>query len=379
MKRHVPLVLALCLAVPWPAFADFQYTETTKITGGAIVQMMKMMSVFSKEARQLDQPVTSTVLVKGNRMAHISNDHIQIIDLDKETITNIDPTQKTYSVVTFQQMKQQLEEAQRQAQERAAKQQPQQQQAPPPNVDMSFDVKVRNTGATKQVAGMNANEAILAMNMNAKDKQTGQQGSLAMTNDMWMTPEIPGYAEVREFQRKFAMKMGAMFSGTLTPKMLGMQPGASQGMAEMVKEMSKLKGVPVLQVMRMGTTANGQPLPAASEAPLPPPSSGPQMPSAGEVAEKSATSAITSKLGGLGGFGGFGRKKKQQEQTREDGPDAQKTQAGQAAQNGPAVFMESSTEITSFSSAPVDPARLAVPAGYVEVPADMRRGSGTRP
>ena len=49
-----------------------------------------------------------------------------------------------------------------------------------------------------------------------------------------------------------------------------MQPAAAQGMSDMVKEMSKLKGIPVEQIMRMGATANGEPLPAASEAPLPP-------------------------------------------------------------------------------------------------------------
>ncbi len=375
MKRQIALVLALFLMLPWPAFADFQYSETTRITGGAIVQMTKMLGAFSKDMRRLEEPVVSTVYIKGNRMAHVTPETTQIIDLDKETITNVDHQKKTYSVVTFQQMKQQIEEAQRQAQQRMEQQRQQQpQQAPPNNVDMSFDVKVRNTGASKQVAGMRASESILAMNLNAKDKQTGQQGSLAMTNDMWMAPEIPGYAEVREFQRKFALKMGAMLSGSLSPRMLGMQPGAAQGMAEMAKEMSKLKGVPVLQIMRVGSMPNGQPLPAASEAPLPPPTEGPQMPSAGEVAEKSATSAITSKLGGLGGFGGFGRKKKKEE-TKEQPADAQKSQRGQAAQTGPAVFMESNTEITSFSSAPVDPAKLQVPAGYVQVqPPDVRRG-----
>ena len=59
----------------------------------------------------------------------------------------------------------------------------------------------------------------------------------------------------------------------------------------MVKEMSKLKGVPIMQVMRVGTTANGEPLPAASEAPIPA-SNGPAMPSAGDVAKLSASSAI---------------------------------------------------------------------------------------
>ena len=81
----------------------------------------------------------------------------------------------------------------------------------------------------------------------------------------------------------------------------------------MANEVQKLKGVPILQVMRMGMTSNGQPLPAASEAPLPA-SNGPAMPAAGDVAQQTATSVVASKLGGLGShwaaFGGFGHKKK---------------------------------------------------------------------
>ncbi len=84
-------------------------------------------------------------------------------------------------------------------------------------------------------------------------------------------------------------------------KMLPQNPGAGQALEDMGKEMQKLEGVPVMQIMRMGTTANGQPLPAASEAPLPPDTT-PAMPSAGDVAKQSAASALTSHFG-LGGFG----------------------------------------------------------------------------
>jgi hypothetical protein len=40
--------------------------------------------------------------------------------------------------------------------------------------------------------------------------KSGEKGSLAMTNDMWMTPEIPGYSEINDFNRRWGIKMGAM-------------------------------------------------------------------------------------------------------------------------------------------------------------------------
>ncbi len=78
----------------------------------------------------------------------------------------------------------------------------------PEDVKMSFDVKVRNTGAEKQVSGLSAKEAIMTMTMKATDQKTQQSGNMAVTNDMWMVPEIPGYDQVRDFYVKMARRWG---------------------------------------------------------------------------------------------------------------------------------------------------------------------------
>lgn len=357
MSSRSWITLGLCTLLTTPSFADFRCDETTQITGGSIVSMMKFAGAFSKDAKKSMEPTTSTVLVQGNRMARINTDHTDIIDLDKETITTIDHKKKQYTVMTFDQMKQQMEEATKKAKEQQAQAKPSQPQpshpqgngAPPPK--MKFKVNVRNTAATKNVAGLDAKESILNMELEATDQQSGQSGNLAITNDMWMVPEIPGYEEVRDFNKRFAEKMGTVFGDTFKPTMAAMQPGSIEGMAEMAKEMSKLKGVPVMQVMRMGSTTNGQPLPAASEAPLPA-SNGP---SAGDVAKQSVGSAISSKLGG---FGGFGKKK---------GPSPDQSKSAQAGTPAQSVLMESSTQTASFSSAPIDSSQFSVPAGYAQI------------
>jgi hypothetical protein len=352
---HAGLV-ATCLAVSSPSFAQFQYTETTAITGGSVVGLMKMAGTFSKQARQANEPISTTIVVQGNRMARISANNSEIIDLDKETITRMDNQHKTFSVVTFEQLKQQMAEAARKGREKQGRTQ---EQAPAnPDEQMTFHVNVRNTGNTKQVTGLNASEAILTMTMDAQNTKTGEKGNLAITNDMWMASEIPGYGEVRDFQRRYALKMGSVFNEAIGSAMLAsMQPGAGKGMAELVKEMSKLKGTPVLQVMRLGSAANGQPMPAASEAPLPE-SNAPEMPTAGEVAKESVASSISSKLGG---FGGFGRKKKHED------PPPQAQKQGPEAQPQSAVLIESKTELTSFSRGSVDTSKFEVPSGYKRV------------
>jgi hypothetical protein len=371
MKLNLYLKAGLLAAVPAMliapcAYADFTYTETTQITGGSVMQLMKVAGTFSKAAREAGAPVVSTVIVKGNRMTRIGQQQTEIIDLDNETVTTIDHQKQQYTVMTFEQMRQQMEKAMQKAQQQQEQQKQTPQQSAPSNTDVKFEVHVRNTGATRDVAGLSANEAILTMAMDATDKTSGQTGSMAITNDLWLAPEIPGYDEVKDFYRRYAEKMHIVFNGALNPAMLAQYPGAGQGMADMIKEMSKLKGVPVLQVMRMGMTANGTPLPAASEAPLPPP---PDTPSAGDVAqgaaEQSTTSAIASKMGPLGGlaggFGGFGHKKKKADPAPAPA-DAQATAPATAA-----VLVESNTQLTAFSQAAANESMFAVPAGYKQV------------
>jgi hypothetical protein len=357
--------LGLSLLLPTAALGDFQYQETTQITGGALMGMMKFASHFSKQAKDVGAPIISSVYVQGNRMARFDPQAIQIIDLDAGTITNVDLQKHTYTRMTFEQMRQQFDQAVQQAKAQQATQQTtaSQPQQKPDDVQVSFKVNVRNTGSTKQVSGVGANEAILTMEMIGTNTTNGQQGAFAITNDMWMAPEIPGYDELRDFQKRFAVKMGEAFSGSnVTASLTAMQPAAAQGMSDMVKEMSKLKGIPVEQIMRMGATANGEPLPAASEAPLPPSPSGPEMPSANEVARQSASDAITSKLGSFGGFGGFGHKKQAPPPPPADN-NANTTQQTPTA----SVLMESKTELSGFSSSPIDAGKFAVPAGFTEI------------
>jgi hypothetical protein len=97
------------------------------------------------------------------------------------------------------------------------------------------------------------------------------------------------------------------------------------------------------------------------------------MPSAGEAAGSAATGAAASRggrlggaLGGLGGLGGFGRRKKTEEQQAP--PPQQTGNAPQQASGGnPGMLMEVTSELTNFSSGPVDSSKFEVPAGFKQV------------
>ena len=119
MKFRNACVVCLYAALPTLLFADFQYQETTKITGGSVMSMMKLAGTFSKQARQAGEPVVSAIYVRGNQMVRVNQSTTEIIDLDKETLTEIDNQKHQYTVMTFEQMKQQIEKASREAQKKA--------------------------------------------------------------------------------------------------------------------------------------------------------------------------------------------------------------------------------------------------------------------
>jgi len=140
-----------------------------------------------------------------------------------------------------------------------------------------------------------------------------------------MVPAIPGYDQVRDFYKRFADKMSdaTIGLGFDFSKVLSQNPAAGQALNDMAGEMQKLQGVPIMQVMRMGTTVNGQPLPAASEAPLPP-TPAPLLPAPARSPKPGISSMIP-------GHFGFGKKKNnppdpdlRPEQHRHPGPTHQR-------------------------------------------------------
>ncbi len=355
LRNTIALFCALATAAVSHA-ADFTYQQTTQITGGSMLQMMKMAGTFSSQARKAGEPIVSTVYLQGNREARVSQDAIEIIDLDKEAVTHVDLLKHTYYTMTFAEMKARMEAARAKAEKQAAKQEKQQpaQDAANPNVQASFDVKVRNTGAHKAVSGLDTSESILTMTMTATDTKSQQSGAIGITNDMWMTPEVPGYEQVRDFDRRYAEKLAeAMGVGGMDmARMLMANPGAGEAMGKMAVEMQKLHGIPVMQVTRMGPTPDGKPIPAASEAPLP----ASQSPSGGDVAKSALMNSLPF---------GFGHKKNQDQNAN------QNAGGGQAGAQGGvgAILMESQTTMSGFSSAPVDASHFEAPAGVKEIKA----------
>jgi hypothetical protein len=321
--------------------ADFSYQQTTTVTGGMMASLMKVAGVFSKSATE---PVRTTVSVKGDMMMHRGPNDASIIDLNAQTITRIDFQKKTYSVMTFAEMKAAMEQAAQKAQNQKNKQGNTQQ--------MDFKVSADATGKTRQINGIETKEMLLKMEMQSTDQKSGQTGGMTINTDMWIAPGIAGYQEVRDFNRRMAEKLDWNPSGN----MFMANPSVSQGMAGMAKEMSKVDGMPVLQLTVMGMA--GQPSGSGDAGAQPPPQQQQQ--------QQAPPTSLGGVLGGRLGLGGLGRKK-------QDQPAQPAADSGDKAPSTPGSLLEMTTALSDFASTPVDASLFAVPAGFKKVEADLKK------
>lgn len=348
IRTTILFALPLCLLK-----ADFSYDQTSRITGGMMVSMMKVAGAFSKDAKKAGEPINSSIAVKGNRMVHRSADSAQIIDLDAETITRVNFDAKTYSVITFEQMKKAMDDAAKKMQEHQKGQQG----------DMQFEVSFKDTGAKKLIAGMDTHEVVMTLKMKATDEKSGAKGSLDTVTDMWIAPKVPGYDEVRAFQKRMGEKLNWTPGGN---PMMASRPDMAKAMSEMYKEGSKMDGMPVYEIVKMGGTAESMEGAQGAQG----------APQAEQEHSSAPPTSIGSALGGaLGGRFGLGKKKKPQS---DDSQPAASSQPQSQSSSGSASLMEMTVEMSNFSSASVDGSKLEVPAGFAKVEEDAISRQGRR-
>src|SRR6202453_746317 len=306
-------------------YADASYQETTQVTGGSMVDSLKSVSFLSKSMSNMFAPMTTTTMVHGNQKAVVSKDSTEITDLDRETITHIDTLHKTYTVVTFAQMRQaianmpkQMEQAQAQMKEAQAEQ-PQQ---PKTDLKTSFDVSAKNTGVTKEVNGLTAQEQVVTMQMhitdpNAPPTEAVNSMTYVVTTDAWIAPDPPEVKEIQDFDMRFGQKLMAgvdlsAFKSQITQnagmaQLFGGQPGSAEAMAQMGKEMAKLKGTRVMEVTSMGGAASGPGVTptqnTAQTAPAPAPAAPSSGAVAGQVASDTAAQTAAGEASRMGVFG----------------------------------------------------------------------------
>jgi hypothetical protein len=339
MKRTIAgtLATALIFSLSTPCFADFQYTENSKITGGAAAGAMKFAGVFSKNARQATQGTVSTISFKGGKMRRDdSSGMVEIIDLEARQITRIDTNKKTYSVMTFDEMRAQMEEARKKAAEQQAKHNKDKGQ-----VKIIPKVKITPGTDTKKLLDYTAKETKLRVDMEMQSddpKAQGQSANMWVDSNSWVAP-VRGYDEVKRFYVRMAKELD-----WLPGAALGANVQIAPAMVEYRKSAVALNGMPLLSMVSVGMA--GQPGQANNSQ------------ASGDDQKQSSSNPLAKGLGGI-----FGKKKKKDDAAQDDS-----SGSSNAAPTGtPGSLMDTTVEVTSISTATVDASLFKIPEGYKQV------------
>jgi hypothetical protein len=217
----------------------------------------RMMGMFGGKA--VKEGVVATSAVKGDRMVTLNDTTGRIVDLAEEKVYELDLKKKSYTVVTFAELRQQLKEAQEKAQrdaEKAAKEEAGREKEKAtepdqkaPEMDVEFDVK--ETGERKAIAGYDAREVVMTITVHEKGRTIEDRGGLIVASDMWLGPEIPAMRELAEFQLRYWKAIAPEAPG-MSPEQLAtvvaMYPLVKQAMDRLNREQVNMKGTPLLTV-----------------------------------------------------------------------------------------------------------------------------------
>lgn len=279
----------LLITAAGTAFADFSYTTTTKSSG--------MMAAGDH---------TSKTYMKGQKMKLENGSTSTIFDFDAQTITQVDNNSKTYSVSKFAEMGQALKQT---------------------GAEVSVDVK--ETGEHKTINGYSASEVVLTTDVTmASAKSAGMKMHMEM--HMWVSRDVPGSQELTAFYQRNADRFpwASMSGGGRGDQSM------AQAMTELRRKMAALKGVAVLQVMKVGMGGNNAQMAQMQQ--------------------------------------GMAQAQKQLEDMKRQGklpPQLEQQLAKmQAASSGGGSMNETTLESTGFSTSAIPDSVFGVPAGYQQAP-----------
>jgi hypothetical protein len=238
------LVLPIVALIAVPALAEVKTREKTAVKFEGMLGTM--MNMFGGKAARDGIVVTNAV--KGNRKATLNDATGRIVDLAEEKIYDLDMKRKTYTVTTFEELRQRMREAQQKAEENAKRQQGGEQQQQPSGKEIDVDFDVKETGQTKQIAGHDTRQVIMTITLREKGKTLEESGGMVVTSDSWLARPIAAMQELAEFEMKYWKAIAPEAAGVSAEQMAAlaaMYPMIKQGMERLGQESAKLEGTPL--------------------------------------------------------------------------------------------------------------------------------------
>ena len=251
ITRSLPLLLVLAVMPALLADVKTREKSTMKLEGF----MAKMLRIGGE--------TTSTMSLKGSRMASMTDKDGTIIDVAEEKFYMLDLRGKEYTIMTFAEMRKMMEDMKKQMaesmkgmseQDKAALKEAGQQ--------LEFDAEVKPTGQQKPIAGYEAKEYVITIAMHAKGQKLEESGGFVATDNVWLGPKIAAMDEMGVFGMKFAK---AVFGDTLagmdprqSAQISAFLPGLNALMARLGQESSKLQGTQLAHTLIIETVKSAE-------------------------------------------------------------------------------------------------------------------------
>jgi len=334
VRTFTALALSAVVVSIAPLGAALKKEEKAKIKmAGPLGTMMRMMM-----GRQAREGIVSSVALKGDRKLTRSGDTGRLIDMAQEKVYDIDFKHKTYSVLTFEQVHQQMLESQRKMKEQQAKMDAERAKHPDEKMpEYDFEVNNKATGEAKEINGFQTKQMITTITMKPKGKTVEEGGAMMMTVDQWLTPKVPGAQEEVDFELRFMKKVGMTDMVQEMAAATAMYPGILD-MAKRAKvEGDKLDGTPIYSVTTFDTIMS---------------------PEQQKQQEQQQAQSDSSGGGGLSGM----LARKMMKKKKDDAP-AEGSGTADPASKSHASLLTMTTEVLSLSTDATD-ADVALPEGF---------------
>jgi len=328
IRKYLGLAVLLTFSLSLTAaFGAVEKKEKTQFKMGGFAG--KLMGMFGGKAAK--EGIISTVAVVGDKKLTRTDDTGEIIDLAEEKVFRVDWKKKTYTVMTFDELRKQMQDAAKSMQEASGEKPKEESDQPKKEYEVDFELK--ETGQTKNINGFDTREILMVLTTREKGKTLEEGGGMVMTSNIWMTKEIEGTKEIADFDRRYAEKIfGGEFGANagMVAAMAAMYPGLKESMSKFEAEKVNMDGTPVLTTMKIESVVSKEQMQSAKEQ---------------GGSEESESSGL------VGGFmKKFGKKKQQPEEA--------------AAAPGRTTVMTTTNELMSMTG--------GVGADVVTLPADFK-------
>jgi hypothetical protein len=246
--RSCSIACTLLALLAAPALADVKTRDKGQVKfEGMLGTMMRMFG-----GKALSEGIVSTNAVKGNRKATLNDMTGRIVDLDEQKVYDLDMKKKTYTVTTFEQLRQKLREAQERAAKEAKEAPGEPAQPSSSDKQFEFDFDVKETGQTRAIAGHDAKQVIMTVTVREKGKTLDESGGVVLTTDSWLGPDIPALKELAEFEMKYWKAIApetALVSAEQIAAIAALYPMIKPAMDRLNQEKVNLKGTPLATLM----------------------------------------------------------------------------------------------------------------------------------